>query len=65
MAGTKAGGQRAAATNRLRHGEDFYKKIGSIGGSKENEWKGFGSNRELASIAGQKGGRISKRRKKI
>lgn len=30
MAGTKAGGKRAAETNIKRHGEDFYKRIGPI-----------------------------------
>ena len=32
MAGTKAGGQKAAATNKARHGADFYAKIGKKGG---------------------------------
>ena len=27
MAGTKAGGQKAAATNKAKHGTDFYAKI--------------------------------------
>ena len=30
--GTKAGGLKAAATNKARNGEDFYKRIGQIGG---------------------------------
>ena len=30
MAGTKAGGQKAAATNKALHGSDFYAKIGAI-----------------------------------
>lgn len=29
MAGTKEGSQKAAETNKLRHGPDFYKNIGS------------------------------------
>lgn len=33
MAGTKAGGQKAAATNRAKHGTDFYAKIGAKGGA--------------------------------
>lgn len=33
MAGTKAGGQAAAATNKERYGKDFYEKIGAKGGS--------------------------------
>ena len=48
MAGTKAGGQKAAATNKALHGSDFY-----------------AANPALARIAGAKGGRISRRGKKI
>lgn len=62
MAGTKAGGQKAAATNKTRHGSDFYAKIGSKGGKNGNTG-GFAANPELARIAGAKGGRISRRRK--
>jgi len=61
MAGTKAGGQRAALTNRQRHGADFYARIGAVGG-KRGTTGGFAANRELARIAGAKGGRISRRR---
>lgn len=32
MAGTKAGGLKAALTNFERHGKDFYTKIGHKGG---------------------------------
>lgn len=32
MAGTKQGGLKAAATNKERHGKDFYKNIGRQGG---------------------------------
>lgn len=32
MAGSKAGGTKAAATNKKKYGPDFYKKIGSKGG---------------------------------
>jgi general stress protein YciG len=60
MAGTKAGGLKAAATNKLKHGEDFYARIGKIGG-RNGTTGGFAANRELARIAGQKGGRKSKR----
>lgn len=55
MAGTKAGGIKAAATNKARNGSDFYKRIGAIGG--------FAANPQLARIAGSIGGKISKRGK--
>lgn len=51
----------AAATNRRKHGEDFYKKISSMGGKVCGVRKGFAANRELAKIAGRKGGRKSKK----
>jgi general stress protein YciG len=62
MAGTKAGGVKAAQTNKSRHGKDFYAKIGAKGG-KIGTTGGFAANRELARVAGAKGGRISRRRK--
>ena len=58
--GTKAGGLKASATNREKHGEDFYQRIGRIGG-KAGHTGGFAANPELARIAGAKGGKISKR----
>jgi len=61
MAGNRVGGLKAAATNKALHGEDFYQRIGAKGGSSGNTG-GFASNRELARIAGARGGRISKRR---
>lgn len=63
MAGTKAGGQAAAATNKKKYGADFYAKIGAKGGV-VGKTGGFYANRDLARIAGQKGGRISRRTKK-
>lgn len=60
MAGTKAGGKKAAATNIERHGKNFYREIGRMGGS-NGHTGGFAANPELARIAGAKGGRISKR----
>lgn len=59
MAGTKAGGLKAAAKN-LARDPDFYAKIGKIGG-RIGTTGGFAANRELARIAGQKGGQISRR----
>jgi hypothetical protein len=63
MAGTVAGGKAAASTNKAKYGSDFYAKIGSIGGRKGHTG-GFYANRELARLAGAKGGRISRRTKK-
>ena len=63
MAGTKAGGKAAAATNKTKYGADFYAKIGAKGG-KLGHTGGFFANRELARTAGAKGGSISKRTKK-
>jgi len=73
MAGTKAGGLAAAATNKARHGDDFYSKIGAVGG-KLGKTGGFANDsivgadgltgRERARIAGAKGGKISKRSKR-
>ena len=60
MAGTKAGGKKAAMKNRELHGADFYARIGAKGG-RNGHTGGFASNRELARIAGQKGGRKSRR----
>lgn len=60
MSGTKAGGQKAAATNKLLHGDDFYSRIGSKGGQ-SGSTGGFRANRELAKIAGRKGGLKSSR----
>lgn len=62
MAGTKAGGLKARATNLKRHGHDFYQRIGAKGGHNGNTG-GFAANPELAKWAGSKGGKISKRGK--
>lgn len=62
MAGTKEGGLKAAAKNYELYGDDFYKKIGHKGG-RNGHTGGFAANPELARIAGQKGGKISKRGK--
>lgn len=64
MAGTKAGGIKAAATNKAKHGANFYAKIGAKGGQRGHTG-GFAANPELARIAGAKGGRISRRTKKV
>lgn len=62
MAGTKAGGRKAAEKN-LQRDPDFYAKIGRRGGQ-NGHTGGFAANPELARIAGAKGGTISRRRSK-
>lgn len=62
MAGTIAGGKAAAETNKKKYGKDFYAIIGAKGG-KLGRTGGFYANRELARIAGAKGGRKSRRTK--
>lgn len=62
MAGTKAGGKKAAETNKAKHGPDFYAQIGRKGG-RNGHTGGFAANPELAKIAGAKGGRKSRRGK--
>ena len=63
MSGTKAGGLKASETNKRKYGENWYGEIGRKGGKARSPLKGFGSNHKLASEAGRKGGKISKRRK--
>lgn len=60
MSGTKAGGLKAAATNREKYGKEFYSQIGRKGGQ-NGHTGGFAANPALARIAGAKGGRISRR----
>jgi hypothetical protein len=60
MAGTPAGGAKAAATNKTKYGKDFYARIGAMGG-RAGHTGGFYVNRELARIAGRKGGLKSRR----
>jgi len=69
VAGTKEGGLKAAATNKAKYGDSFYKRVGAIGGKIGNTG-GFASEfldkdgltgRERASKVGQIGGTISRR----
>lgn len=69
MAGTKEGGKKASATNKARHGDDFYRKIASAGREQwlqvpmeERKPWGFRANKDLARRAGKIGG--SRTRKK-
>lgn len=71
MAGTKAGGLKAAQTNKEKYGKEFYARIGAIGGKKTGI-KGFALARTYAlddprhpANAGRKGGLRSKRGKAI
>lgn len=71
MGGTVLGGRKAAETIKRIYGEDHYKKLGHIGGSKS---RGGGFHKDilcfcnwvdephmLRQCAGSKGGKISKR----
>ena len=60
MSGTKTGAAKAAKKNKELYGEDFYSRIGRIGG-KNGHTGGFYTNRELAKEAGRKGGLKSRR----
>ena len=68
MPGSKIGGKRAAQTNKERHGEDFYQRIGKLSnaGWEKNGRKprGFAANPELARVAGRRGGLKSRKVKK-
>ena len=60
MSGSLEGGRKAAATNRKKYGDDFFKRLGQMGGHRSHKG-GFAANPELARIAGSKGGLISRR----
>lgn len=69
MSGSREGGRKAVATNKLKYGSDFYARIGAMGG-KNSHSGGFASSKvgkdgltgvERAREAGRKGGLISKR----
>ena len=61
MAGTRAGRLKAAATNKARHGDNFYAEIGRKGGE-SGHGGGFASmTMERLREVSAKGGRISRR----
>lgn len=60
MSGTIEGGRKAAKTNLLKHGSDFYARIGSRGG-KNGHTGGFYNDPERAAMLGSIGGKKSKR----
>jgi general stress protein YciG len=64
MVGTKAGGLKAAKKN-IAKNPNFYRDAGRIGGMVTGVEKGFAANRELARLAGAKGGRISRLKKVV
>lgn len=62
MPGSRKGGLKTTITNKALYGDDFYARIGKIGGSTpKTRPSGFRARPELASAAGRKGGLISKR----
>lgn len=63
MSDTSEGSKKTAATLKERYGEDYYSRIGKVGGQK-GRTGGFYNNKALARTAGAKGGKISKRKKK-
>lgn len=64
MSGNKVGGAKCAVTNKLKYGNDFYSRIGAIGG-RNGHTGGFYADRELARRAGRKGGQVSRRPKHV
>jgi len=68
MAGTKEGGALCAETNKAKYGEDYYQRIGRMGGSTKGDYthlKGFASfDKDKHREASARGGRISRRTKK-
>lgn len=69
MAGSKSGGLKAKETNYQKHGSDFYKRIGAMGG-RNGHTGGFASEkvgkdgltgRQRASLVGKDGGHNGKR----
>lgn len=64
MSGTKQGGKLASQRNKERHGIDYYKRIGSLGG-KASTTGGFAqgeAGKARARVYGAIGGTISKRK---
>lgn len=69
MSGTYAGGAKAAATNKRKYGDDYYARMGKIGGSVSKSG-GYASEvvgkdgltgKQRAKVAGAKGGSSSSR----
>jgi hypothetical protein len=62
MPGTKTGGEISAQKNKERYGEDFYARIGAIGGSRSF---GTGFTSDTARIWGAVGGSLSRKGRKL
>jgi general stress protein YciG len=59
MPGTKAGAIKTAKTNKKRHGKDFYKKLGALGGA-ASKGTGFAMmDKERLREVSRKGGQNS------
>lgn len=61
---TKAGGKKAKLTMKEKYGEDYYARIGSIGGS-NGTTGGFYGDKKRARELGSKGGSLSRRGYKL
>ena len=64
MSQTIEGAKKTGATNKRKYGDDYYAKIGALGGKKGKGHK-FAHGKVDPSVAGAKGGAISKRGKSI
>lgn len=62
MSGTIAGGLQTVRTIKEVYGEDYYVRLGQLGGA-AGHTGGFYANRQLASAAGRIGGMTSTRSK--
>ena len=61
MSGTKAGGTKAAATNKAKYGIGFYARIGAMGGHNGHTGGFCSMTPERRAECGRKGGTISRR----
>jgi uncharacterized protein len=63
MTQSKTGGIQAAKTNKERHGEDYYQRLGAMGGKANPHTSGGFKDKKLAKRAGKIGGATSRRLK--
>ena len=57
------GAKLATMKIKQKHGDDFFKRTGSLGGSVKGTQGGFAADRQRAAEAGRLGGSISRRTK--